>query len=394
MSVQVYTCPKKGSRNCPQGAAGMRIAGLGVSLPDRIITSDEVVEIMRPYLPPDQQDSTNADWIRQRTGIERRRVLRRGETLQPHIALASRRAMEVAQLKPEQIDYIICATVTPHTQWPTDAAWVAKALGIRAGGWDMEAACTSALAGLEAADALVRSGKARHVLLCAHDAMSLTANPRQRSLFPLFGDAATAMVISATETRDDLMRYIELGHYPEYSDIIGSSPVPDELRGDDDLAYNQGLLYVTMEGTEVYKAVRELVPPRIAAAMVTTGFRPTDFSVVAPHQANGKLTGLIFGERLPGKYGIEFADGVVVNNICNFGNTTAASSFLALAQSWLTSAVDAAARGPMPESQVMFVKFGGGFTYALAIVEWWSGFPEAVEVPWAADVARDVLRTE
>lgn len=385
MSIHVLQSCQPEKINTKPGVNGAHLTGIGWALPSQIVTNEMVKKIM--CVPPkvEAEHPTTTKWIEDHMGVKQRRYLSPGETNIEFAVLASRRAMESASVKPEQIDRIFVATVTPESHWPTDAALIAGELGIKAAGCDITAACSSYLNTLEAAYAYLRAGMAKRVLVVGMDAMTAAANPFDRNSFPLFGDAATALVLEAFPN-DDCFWYWKNLQLPEYADLISSQFI-SEARDSEKFPYAvaRGLRRVTMDGPKVFKQALRLAKIHIELALEKTGLTAADFGAVCFHQANARITEAVCRQ-------LEFAEWQVIKNIDRFGNTTSASVPLCLAEAWGQILHHPSAHQLESGEKVLLVTFGAGFTIGVCILEWSQHCLEPQNVTWAQEAVEDMFR--
>jgi 3-oxoacyl-[acyl-carrier-protein] synthase-3 len=308
---------------------GSAIAGVGTAVPERAVTSSELEDAL----------GLERGWIFGRTGIESRRVAAASETVTTLGAAAARRALEHAGVGPAELDYVIVATTTPDYVLPSAASLIQDALGCDGGAFDLAAACSGFLLALAQADALVRAGAARHVLVAGVDLMSRIVDPADPKTGILFGDGAGAVVVSAAPAPS-------LGPFVLHSD--GARP--------DLLCAPRDGGKVVMAGREVYRrAVREM-SDAVAELVARSGTRLDDVDLVVAHQANGRILDAV-AERL----GLD--PERMFTNVARYGNTSAASIPLALEE--------AHAAGRLRAGDVtVLVAFGAGFAWGAGLARW------------------------
>lgn len=326
------------------------IAGTGFYVPGRVVGNDELAAYM---------DTSDA-WIRERSGIEERRWVSRGMTGAEMARRASLAALENAQMEPADIDAIVLATLSPDHFFPGTGVFLQRALeipGIPA--LDIRAQCCGFVYGLSVADAWIRSGQYRTVLLVGVEIQStgIDLSTRGRNIAVLFGDGAGAAILEATEAEDRGVLSTHLhadGRYAELLWCDASSSARDPRIGAADL--EAGRHYPYMNGKEVFKHAVSRMPEVVEEALADQGLAPSDLDLLIPHQANLRISQVV--QRRLG-----LPDEKVVHNIQRYGNTTAATIPIALAE--------AVREGRLRRGDLLgLVAFGSGFTWASALVRW------------------------
>ena len=325
------------------GIAGLRhsrIAGTGRYLPERVLTNRDLEQLV----------DTTDEWIRTRTGMERRHMAAAEQASSDLAIPAARAALESANCAPEEIDLVVVGTTTPDLVFPNVGCMVQDALGIPpCGAFSCEAACTGWLYALSLADGLIRLGRANKALVVGVEVLSRITDWSDRSTCVLFGDGAGAVVLEPAE-EPGMMSFI-LGADGSYVDILrsraGISRNPDEL--------SDGGLAVRMKGSEVFKIAVRTMGKTVDRLLEQHGLGRDDIDWLIPHQANIRIIQAI-GKRL------SLPDEKVVLTLQDHGNTGAASIPLAL---------DVAVRdGRIKRGQrIMMVSFGGGLTWAAGMMQ-------------------------
>lgn len=320
------------------------IKGMGTAVPQKVLTNFDLEKMVQ----------TSDEWIRERSGIERRHILEDGQCNSDLATEAGQKALTEAGLSPEQVECIIVATITPDYFFPSTACQVQAKLGaIHAAAFDISAACSGFIYGLHVADAMIRSKMFKNVLLIGSEALSRFTDWQDRRTCVLFGDGAGAAVIVPSDgKRGILSTYLKSDG--RLGDLLrlpaGGSAMPASHE-----TVEKRLHFIQMEGREVFKhAVRAMLDAARNAVQLAK-LEMTDLDFFIPHQANLRIIEAI-GERIhiPG-------DRIVVN-LQEYGNTSAASIPIALDE--------ARKAGRIREGhRVLLVSFGGGFTWASSVIQ-------------------------
>ena len=308
---------------------GALVAGTGMAVPERTLSSAELEKALE--LEP--------GWIVARTGIESRHLAGPADTTVSLGTAAARAALRSSGVEAGAIDYVIVATVTPDFRIPAAASLLQTALGCdAAGAFDLNAGCSGFLCGLAQADALVRAGTAENVLVVGVDLMSRIVDLADRKTGILFGDGAGAAVVSAApEPR--------IGPFFLRSD--GSSP---ELL----IARDGGK--VEMSGREVYRRAVQEMTASVLEVTERRGVSLDDVDLLVAHQANGRIL-----EAVRERLGLP-REKVFVN-VVRYGNTTAASIPIALAEAHEGGVL-------RDDDLVVLAAFGSGFVWGAGVVRW------------------------
>jgi 3-oxoacyl-[acyl-carrier-protein] synthase III len=324
-------------------AQGVRIGitGLGVHVPDRIVTNDELAGIVE----------TTDTWIQERTGIKERRIAADDEALTDIALPAARDALADAGVAASEIDLLICATVTPDMMFPTSSALLAAELGMpRAAAYDLLAGCTGFVYAIAQAYGMLASGLARRALVVGGDVLSKILDWEDRSTLVLFGDGAGAVV----------MEPVERGGFVGFE--LGADGAGGEFLwypGSGSRHFDDPSSYVRMNGREVFKFATRVMVHSAHEILEECGKTVDDIDVYIPHQANKRII-----DYAVGKLGIPSEKTVV--NVDRYGNTSSGSIPLALA--------DARDQGRLQDGAlVLMTGMGAGLTWGSALIEWTNG---------------------
>jgi 3-oxoacyl-[acyl-carrier-protein] synthase-3 len=336
-------------------ATGVLVAGWGHALPVRRVTNDDLAQTL----------DTSDEWIVDRTGIRERRVSGAGESTAPLALSASRAALDRAGLAAADVDVVVVATSTPERLIPATAAIVAAELGITAGAFDLNAACAGFVYGLTTTAALIGQGMARTALVVGADTLTRFTDPDDRATAVLFGDAAGALVLAGTGTSTPAapgpgpappgLVACDLVGDPGGIDLLvvpaGGSARPATA---DTVAGREH--YLQMDGREVFRRAVRAVAASVDRTLARAGCNADDVTWFVPHQANARIVDAV----LP-RVGIP--PERTVSNVDRFGNTSAASIPLALAE-------EADGERLADGDLVLLCGFGAGLTVGTALWRW------------------------
>lgn len=329
-----------------------RIMGIGHHVPDRVVTNDDLAQWM----------DTSDEWIQQRTGIRERRFVDRDAGPADLGEPAAREALAGAGLEPRELDLVLLATLSPDYDVPCSASLLAGRLGLTdVPAMDVRNQCSGFVYALSVADAFVRTGGARHVLVCGAETHStgLDRTTTGREVAVIFGDGAGAVVVGPEPdpSRGILSTHLHAeGKYAEklMVEVPGSRNSPRVTEAM--LDQPGSALWPRMEGRYVFKHAVTRFPEVVQEALAANGLTAADIDVFIPHQANLRISQFVAAA-------LELPEEKVFNNIMRYGNTTAASIPIALHE-----AIQA---GMVREgSLVCLGAFGAGFTWASALMRW------------------------
>ncbi|HEY0146606.1 MAG TPA: beta-ketoacyl-ACP synthase III [Methylovirgula sp.] len=322
------------------------ILGTGSYAPSRILTNHDLEKII----------NTSDAWITERTGIKERRIAADGEVTSDMAVAAARKALEMAETDPADLDMIIVGTISPDMPMPSCAVFVQAKLGAtRAFAFDLSAACAGSLFGMAIADQFIRTGSARRVLVIGAELLSRLVDWEDRSSCVLFGDAAGAMVLGPSP---DPARGLISTHLHSDGTAAGMLSIPGGgskyPQSEDVLA--KKLNKISMNGREVYKYARRALPEVILEALAANGLKPGAIDHVVTHQANIRIV-----ESVVDRLGIPREKCWL--NIDRYGNTSSAS---------LPISLDEANRAGRlrPGDLVAMMAIGAGMAWGSALVRW------------------------
>jgi len=331
-----------------------KISGLGFYVPENVVTNDDLSKIM----------DTNDAWIQERTGIQERRHIIKGEDTTTSMGVkAARIAMERANVGPDDIDFIVFATLSPDYYFPGPGVLVQKELGLRTvGALDVRNQCSGFVYAVSVADQYIKTGMYKNVLVIGSEvhSLGLDMTDRGRAVSVIFGDGAGAAVMTREEdlTKGILSTHLhsEGEHALELTVTapgMGGRWVTDILaeNNPDDESY-----LPHMNGQFVFKNAVVRFSEVIMEGLQKNGLEVADIDLLIPHQANLRISQFI-------QHKFQLSDDKVFNNIQKYGNTTAASVPIALTEAWES--------GRVKEGDVVVLAaFGSGFTWGSVVMRW------------------------
>lgn len=330
-----------------------KISGLGFYVPDNVVTNDDLSKIM----------DTNDEWILERTGIQERRHIVRGEDTTTTMGVkAAKISIERSGLSNGDIDFIVFATISPDYYFPGPGVELQKELGMKTiGALDIRNQCSGFVYALSVADQFIKTGMYKNILVVASEVQSLGLDmtTRGRGVSVIFGDGAGAAVLSRSNDDSRILSthlHSEGVHAKELAVLapgMGGRWVTDILADNnpDDESY-----YPYMNGQFVFKHAVVRFSEVINEGLQANNLKVSDIDMLIPHQANLRISQFI-----QKKFGLN--DNQVFNNIQKYGNTTAASIPIALTEAW--------EQGKIKKGDtVVLAAFGSGFTWASAIIKW------------------------
>ncbi|GAB4504605.1 MAG: ketoacyl-ACP synthase III [Anaerolineales bacterium] len=331
------------------------ITGWGMAVPESIMTNADLSKIV----------DTSDEWIRERTGIRERHIARENQSTASLAVEAALAALQVANLRPTDLDLIICSTSTPEHIFPATACLVQDQIGAtRAGAFDLLAACTGFIYALNMAAQSIHSGAIQNALVIGAETLSRFVNWHDRNTCILFGDGAGAFVLQASEkpggVRSAVLRADGSG-----GDLLilqgGGSKHPATQE-----TVQAGQHYIEMDGKEVFRFATRVMARATHEVLAGTGWGLEEVKWIIPHQANVRIIeAAARGLKLP-------LERFIVN-LERYGNTSTASIPIAT--------VEAAQDGRLqPGDKVVFVGFGAGLTWGAMTVEWSGPLPSEKKV--------------
>lgn len=319
--------------------------GSGMYVPEKVLTNDDLSKLVE----------TSDEWIRDRTGIQRRHIAAEGELTSTVAEKAARAALDDAGVDPSELDMIIVATNSPDTLFPGVGPKVQGLLGaLNAGAFDVQSGCTSGVYSMAVAAGGIASGMWKRVLVIGAEVLSPLIDWTDRNTCVLFGDGAGAVVLGPSREGEGKFISAELrsdGTKHEQITLPGGMvqhPASAET-------VKNKLHYVAMKGNDVFKFVNRTIPPFLRDYCGASRFSPEDIDWWFFHQANQRII-----ERSAERLGI--SPDKVILNIAEYGNTSAASLFIALSEFLREKRL-------RKGEKLLFTAFGAGMTYGGIIYE-------------------------
>ena len=322
-----------------------KIIGTGSYLPERVLSNHDLEKLI----------DTSDEWIITRTGMKERRIAKDDEFTSDMGTTVAKLALNNAKLSPEQIDFILVATLTPDYLFPSTACLIQSAIGAKhASGVDIQAACTGFLYLLSIAKAFVESGQYKNILVVAAEKLSSITDYKDRSTCILFGDGAAAAVVSA-EGKGLTIENIRLGADGDLANLItmpaGGCRQPASLD-----SVSNGMHYIKMAGNEVFKHAVRRMESACKECLEAAGLLETEISWLIPHQANLRIIDAIAKrfEHLPNER--------IFKTVHKYGNTSASSIGIALDELLKQSCLQSGER-------ILLTAFGAGLTWGAGVLK-------------------------
>lgn len=331
-----------------------KIIGTGHFVPKNVITNHQLSELM----------DTNDAWIQERTGIKERRWVQKDsdDTTSSMGTAAARMAIKNAGLSPDDIDFIVFATLSPDYYFPGPGVQVQQNLGIKAiGALDVRNQCSGFIYAVSVADQFIKTGMYKNVLVIGSElhSLGLDKTTRGRGVSVIFGDGAGAIVMQQTEEKNKGILTTHLhseGKHAEELTLLGPNTKHwvDQIIAENDP--NDLSYYPHMNGNFVFKHAVTRFQEVIHEALAATELQVSDIDLLIPHQANLRISQYV-------QQKLQLSDDKVFNNIQKYGNTTAASIPIALSE--------AVQEGRLKDGDLLcLAAFGSGFTWGSALVRW------------------------
>lgn len=323
---------------------GIGITGLGMYVPKKVLTNKDLERIV----------DTSDEWITTRTGIKKRRIVKPGTPASALSVEAARRALSKAKLKPQDLEVIIVATVTPDMQFPATACFVQSKLKAKnAVAFDISAACSGFIYGLVIAKQFIETGVYKNALVIGVEILSSITDWTDRNTCVLFGDGAGAAVIEPVTSGGIVTTY--LGSDGNLANLLympgGGSRHPATNQTIKDRMH-----FIKMSGSEVFKSAVRLMADAATRAVCDAHITCKDIKLLIPHQANIRIINSV-------RKRIGLKEEQVFLNVAKYGNVSAASTIMALCEAVEEKRI-------IKNDYVVLVAFGAGFTWGSSVIKW------------------------
>ncbi len=320
------------------------ITGLGMYVPKKVLTNKDLEKMV----------DTSDEWITTRTGIKKRRLVQPGTPSSTLASNAAKKALEAAKLKPEEVELIIVATITPDMPFPSTACFVQSKIGAKkAACFDIGAACSGFIYGLVSAKHFIESGMYKNALVIGVEVLTSVTDYTDRNTCVLFGDGAGAAVLQPVTSGGILSHY--LGADGDLANLLylpgGGSRNPASKD-----TVKDKLHYIKMSGSEVFKSAVRLMTDAATHAVCDANLGCKDISLLIPHQANIRIINSV-------RQRIGLPEEKVYMNVDKYGNVSAASTIMALCEAVKEKRIK---KGDV----VVLVAFGAGFTWGSIVIKW------------------------
>jgi 3-oxoacyl-[acyl-carrier-protein] synthase-3 len=350
-----------------------RIAGVGMYLPENVVTNNDLLKYME----------TSDEWIQERTGIKERRYAHRTKETTTTMAVeAAKVAIGRAGITPQDIDFIIFATLSPDYYFPGCGVLLQRAMKMKQiGALDVRNQCSGFVYALSVGDQFIRSGTYKNILVVGSEkhSLGLDFSTRGRNVTVIFGDGAGAVVLQPTNSSDgssqeqgilschlhsdgnsaEILAQYNPGSHANHWTEEKVADFDDAEIGEMFLSHamiDNAQLFPNMDGPAVFKIAVEKFPEVILEALAANDLQTSDLKLVIPHQANLRISQFVQKK-------LRLRDDQVYNNIQRVGNTTAASIPIALCEAWERDIIK---EGDL----ICLAAFGSGFTWASALLRW------------------------
>ncbi len=316
------------------------IVGWGMKVPDMVLTNTDLEAVV----------DTTDEWIRKGTGIVERRIAGERESTVSLGFEAARAALDRADVLPSELELIIVATSTPEDIYPSTACKIQNLLGAtRAGAFDLSAACSGFVYGLNMAAQAIRSGSIDIALVIGAEVNSRVLDWSDRTTCILFGDGAGAVVLQGSEEPGGLISCV-LGADGSGAELLGIPTVGSSLP-DGRLMHK-----IHMNGREVFRFATHIIHESVREAVHDAGLNMRDIALIVPHQANQRIISAAARS-------LGIPEELFYSNVARYGNTSAASIPIALCEAERDRRIK-------PDDNIVLVGFGGGLTWAAAVIQW------------------------
>ncbi len=333
------------------------ITGWGMSVPEKVLTNDDLAELV----------DTNDEWIRSRTGIRERHIANDEQSTATLASDAAIKALEQAKIRPSEIDLIIVATSSPEYIFPATASIVQNSIGaVKAGAFDISAACTGFIYALNMAAQAIETGSIEAALVIGSDTLSRFIDWTDRSTCILFGDGAGAFVLQASENPGGVLSAV-MRSDGSGANLLGV-PAGGSKNPASELTVREGKHFIFMHGNEVFRFATRVMAQATKDVISQAGITLEELDWIIPHQANRRII-----ETAARRLKLPIEQFII--NLERYGNTSTASIPIAT--------VEAIQEGKLkPGDKIVFVGFGSGLSWGSVAVQWTGLLPEERRQVW------------
>jgi 3-oxoacyl-[acyl-carrier-protein] synthase-3 len=318
---------------------------IGAYVPEKVLTNEDLAKMV----------DTSDDWITKRTGIKERHIAAKDEFTSDLGVQAAQKALDRSGVALEDIDMVICATISPdYFCMPSTATVISTKLGIKnVTAFDISAACTGFVYTLSIAKAFIESGMKKNILIIGAEKLSAITDYTDRGTCILFGDGAGAAVISATENKEEAILDVHTGADGEYADLL-MTPNGGSGSAHDALSQEAGSCFMQMKGNETFKVAVRTLTKDVKEILAENNILAENIKHFVPHQANYRIIKAV-GDAL------KMREEQVILTVAKYGNTSGASIPMAIN--------DIYESGRLQAGEMMLLDaFGGGLTWGSALV--------------------------
>ncbi|MBN1202438.1 MAG: ketoacyl-ACP synthase III [Anaerolineae bacterium] len=320
------------------------VIGWGMEVPSEVLSNFDLEAIV----------DTNDEWIVTRTGVKERRIAEQRETTTSLATRAAQKALDIADVLPSEIDLIIVATATPEHIFPSTASMVQDFLGAsNAGACDLSAACTGFIYALDMAANKIRTGDINNAIVIGAETLSRVMNWSDRGTCILFGDGAGAVVLQGSDVPGGILNSVLRSDGSGW-DLLTLPTVGSRDTYLEDGSHEMHRIY--MDGKGVYRFATRVIGDSLRQALDQIDLTPDQLNLVIPHQANQRIINYAAKS-------LKIPEEKVYSNVARFGNTSAASIAIALAEAADSERIK-------PGDLLGLVGFGGGLTWGAMVLEW------------------------
>src|SRR4051812_34997034 len=326
-----------------------RIIGVGAHAPKRVLSNRDLEKMV----------DTNDEWITSRSGIKERRIAGEDETSSDLATAATLRALEMAGLKPEDVELIVLGTATPDMPLPSTACHLQRKIGAKkAAAFDVAAGCSGFLYALSVADKFVKTGSVKNAVVVGVEILSKFMNWKDRGTCILFGDGAGVVVLRGDEAKDAKTPGVLSTHIHADGDGWNLIMIPGggTLNPPSQRVLDEGLQYIQMQGKETFKIAVKSLAEVAGEALTFNGMTHEDVTHLVSHQANKRIIDAVVDR-------VGLAASKVHMNLDRYGNTSAASIPITLDEGVRNGRIKSG-------DVILMTAFGAGLTWGSALVRW------------------------